>query len=161
MPRTKKGYIGGMEPLRFALTYERNRVIFSLQNNDGERVAMELFRSDAQFLCIAATEDEDRPRNFDAEFEIYAKLFVSTTSREASCDPNVERWEGEAIPVRIQIEEQPMRLVWSVRDPQNAVGFTCKLSCRGRSALFNALGSNASFGEPSTAYIEGDLEVVQ
>lgn len=150
-----------MEPIRVSIAHFNNHIVFGLQTQAGERVAIDLPRTSAQFLAIAGRQDDEKAPTFDADFEMLGKLFCASTPKEASCDPEMERWEGPILPLRFQIEEQPRRLIFSVRDPQNSTGFVLKLTDGARGALFGALGSTADYKGPSSAYIEGDLEICQ
>lgn len=161
MPRTKNGYIGGLEPLQFAVNHLQNVVVFSLQNKTGARVAIELNREQAQILSLVGRQDDERPKVLDAEFEVYGGLYVSDSPLEASCDSTLERWEGPKIPIRIQFQEEPRRLIWSVRDPEHQIGFVCKLTESARGALFTSIISDNNAKIVGRCSLEGDLEVVQ
>lgn len=161
MPRTKKGWIGGLEPLTFAVNHDKTAVVFSLQNHAGARIALELNRQQAQILGLVGRQDAERPAVLDAEFEVQGKLYVSDSALESSCDLGLERWEGPKVPLRMQFEEQPRRLIWSVRDPENQIGFVAKLTESARGTLFVAIVSDNHVRAVGQCTLEGDLEVVQ
>lgn len=161
MPLTKNGWLRGLEPLRFSVKHFHNHVLFSITNTDGVKVAMELHRKHADFVALVGRQEVERPPIVDAEFDVDGKLFVSDSPVEASCEAAVETWEGRPVPLRMQMEQQPRCILWSVRDPENQVGFILKLTETARGTVFAAIAPNSEFRSNAQCTIEGDLEITQ
>ena len=158
--RTKLGFIGGLEPLKFAVQHLRNLVLFSIENKEGSRIAIEIWRDNAAFFSLIGQRLEPRLAMLDGEFEVNGKLFVSDSPVGASCGETLERWEGNYVPIRFQLEEQPRRVILSGRDPDARTGFVLKLTEGARGALFAAI-SPTTPANIARCHLEGDLEVTQ
>lgn len=161
MSRTKQGWIGGLEPLSLAVDHSPTHVLVGITNKEGHRIAVELRHDQASMLALIGRQEEERPPVMDAEFEVNGRLFVSDTFVGVSCEPTIDRWEGPIVPIRMQFEEQPRRLLWSARDPSSETGFVLKLTERARGTLFAAIAPTRNIQLRSACSIEGDLEVTQ